>query len=430
MIVVDGTDHDALIRGPGIDRRTTSARRRRARLHRWSPDDLRCTVREYRSARTRRRDRDGHAIRHVHVSRHVPRHRPCRRLARCARAVVRRSRYRRVIPDSRPASATSSMRRLCAQHHQDDGHHGPLRARRRHDRQGRPAPSRMADPCSWKSRLAQSSRSSTRSWPIACAGACGEDAVQRGRHDLYAGSAPSPALTLRLPRPVAVPTLVPPSRLPSRSRSRCPCRPQSNRRSRIARVAAGAERGRIAKWRPRRVPFANGAAAAFIVFIALVPLLAFLPPRQAPSVRRACRCSDDGPTAPVARVADAGSCRLLRRATSARAPDRLDVAPAEPTADLPAALRSGTYTWRVDAGFGPIDRNVHRGADCYRHVRRRSSLTALHRARAGTPATTAPAGTSRVTTAPAPTSAPAPMRTPPSTRAPEPMLAPRSTVTR
>ena len=49
------------------------------------------------------------------------------------------------------------------------------------------------------------------------------------------------------------------------------------------------------------------------------------------------------------------------------------------------------------------------------------------RARARRP-TVAPAGTSRVTTAPAPTSAPAPMRTPPRMTAPEPTLAPSSTI--
>ena len=63
MIVVDGTDHDALVRGPGIDRRTHLPGEGERRLRRWSPDDLRCTVRRYRSAATRRRDRDGHAIR-------------------------------------------------------------------------------------------------------------------------------------------------------------------------------------------------------------------------------------------------------------------------------------------------------------------------------------------------------------------------------
>ena len=47
--------------------------------------------------------------------------------------------------------------------------------------------------------------------------------------------------------------------------------------------------------------------------------------------------------------------------------------------------------------------------------------------RAGTPATVVRAETSRVTTAPAPMSARAPMRMPPSTTAPEPMDAPRST---
>jgi hypothetical protein len=49
---------------------------------------------------------------------------------------------------------------------------------------------------------------------------------------------------------------------------------------------------------------------------------------------------------------------------------------------------------------------------------------------AGTPATVAPAGTSCVTTAPAPTSAPAPIRTPPRITAPEPTLASSSTTVR
>src|SRR5207244_13526966 len=53
-----------------------------------------------------------------------------------------------------------------------------------------------------------------------------------------------------------------------------------------------------------------------------------------------------------------------------------------------------------------------------------------HPSRAGTPATTAPGATSRVTTAPAPTRACAPTRTPPSTTAPEPSEAPRSTTVR
>jgi hypothetical protein len=54
---------------------------------------------------------------------------------------------------------------------------------------------------------------------------------------------------------------------------------------------------------------------------------------------------------------------------------------------------------------------------------------ATPRCRAGTPATVAPAGTSRLTTAPAPTIAPAPTLTPPSRIAPEPIVAPSPTVT-
>jgi N utilization substance protein A len=51
-------------------------------------------------------------------------------------------------------------------------------------------------------------------------------------------------------------------------------------------------------------------------------------------------------------------------------------------------------------------------------------------ARAGTPATTSCGATSLVTTAPAPTRAPEPIRTPPRTTAPEPSDAPRSTTVR
>lgn len=68
-------------------------------------------------------------------------------------------------------------------------------------------------------------------------------------------------------------------------------------------------------------------------------------------------------------------------------------------------------------------------ARCYSWAESAARYTAAL-ARAGTPATTVPGSTSRVTAAPAPTSAPAPIRTPPSTTAPEPMLAPRSTTVR
>src|SRR5439155_12674327 len=46
----------------------------------------------------------------------------------------------------------------------------------------------------------------------------------------------------------------------------------------------------------------------------------------------------------------------------------------------------------------------------------------------GTPTTRVPAGTSRVTTAPAPMRAPSPIVTPPTMTAPEPMLARRCTI--
>src|SRR6266478_3973777 len=53
-----------------------------------------------------------------------------------------------------------------------------------------------------------------------------------------------------------------------------------------------------------------------------------------------------------------------------------------------------------------------------------------HLSRAGTPATMESEATSRVTTAPAPTRALAPIRTPPRTMTPEPSEAPRSTTVR
>ncbi len=58
----------------------------------------------------------------------------------------------------------------------------------------------------------------------------------------------------------------------------------------------------------------------------------------------------------------------------------------------------------------------------------RSDRAPARCSRAGLPATITLAGTSRVTTAPAPTSAPAPMRTPARMTAPEPIAAPRSIV--
>jgi hypothetical protein len=87
-----------------------------------------------------------------------------------------------------------------------------------------------------------------------------------------------------------------------------------------------------------------------------------------------------------------------------------------------------------DGGFEI--RNLMRGGDKLPMLKLRAIIDRelFHRApgrsfrtRAGTPPAIVKAGTSFVTTAPAPTIAPAPMRTPPSKTAPEPSEAPRST---
>ncbi len=108
------------------------------------------------------------------------------------------------------------------------------------------------------------------------------------------------------------------------------------------------------------------------------------------------------------------------------------------TADGSASVRSTRGGGR--RGFEPVGRAVARpGAPSRadrapRPVVKRTAVSdgfvrprQVRGARAGTPRTIAPGGTSRVTTAPAPTSAPAPTRTPPSTTAPDPIDAPRST---
>ena len=78
----------------------------------------------------------------------------------------------------------------------------------------------------------------------------------------------------------------------------------------------------------------------------------------------------------------------------------------------------------MELGHFPL-RNVHRAiaASCMATALARADL----RIRAGLPATTAPGGTSRVTTLPAPTIAFSPMVTPQSSVAPDPMEAPRFT---
>jgi hypothetical protein len=86
----------------------------------------------------------------------------------------------------------------------------------------------------------------------------------------------------------------------------------------------------------------------------------------------------------------------------------------------------GESPWTI-VGYprpGMGERVTHRPGEGGRSSPFRVDVT--YRTRAGTPATTAPAGTSAVTTAPAPTTASAPTVTPPRTTAPDPRLAPSS----
>ena len=120
------------------------------------------------------------------------------------------------------------------------------------------------------------------------------------------------------------------------------------------------------------------------------------------------------PTSPVSKTAT-----LLPRSPSFGPTTRL------PRDRAPPHLRlRGWAVWE-----GPSDRTNGSGSRLGR-TGLVSRVTAARRRRAGTPATTLPGSTSRVTTAPAPTSAPAPIATPPSTTAPEPIDAPRSTTVR
>ena len=79
MILVDGTNHDALVRGPGVEPAHAPAGRGPARLRGRPPNDVRRPVRAYRPAPQGRSDRDGDALWVVRLSRHVPRDRAGRR---------------------------------------------------------------------------------------------------------------------------------------------------------------------------------------------------------------------------------------------------------------------------------------------------------------------------------------------------------------
>lgn len=102
------------------------------------------------------------------------------------------------------------------------------------------------------------------------------------------------------------------------------------------------------------------AAVTVLVLLALVPLLAFLPPRQAP--RLAGPSVEAGVMAPpkLAWAADARANyyvvqifrkgRLVRKSVERSA-----------TATLPATLPAGEYSWRVYSGYGLVGDRVRRG---------------------------------------------------------------------
>ena len=243
------------------------------------------------------------------------------------------------------------------------------------------------------SRLAQSSRSSTRSWPNRLRRRMlAEDAAREAHAPLVTTFTSAPLVSrshARLSRP-SPPTLAAAERAPVADRRTLPLRPLSpagpSRASpplRQAPSAAGSRSGA-----PRGLHVGKWHRSGAVVLIALVPLLAFLPPSQAPSVGARADAATTAPQPRNARVAGAAARRLLRGATPARGPDRLDVTPPgadrRPSCGSPLRHVHLARLRRVRA-----DRPKRApGADRHRHVRRRSPLRPLQRARAGTPATT------------------------------------------
>lgn len=93
-------------------------------------------------------------------------------------------------------------------------------------------------------------------------------------------------------------------------------------------------------------------AAALAAFVA-IPFLAFLPPRQGPTI-----IASAGMTTGAETLAWPRDPRATYYLVDVRHGDQrvLRSLPDLPTVDLPPTLRPGTYTWVVYAGIGPIDK--------------------------------------------------------------------------
>ena len=153
MILVDGTNHDALVRGPGVDRRThlpgegqlvyvaghrtTTAPRSRNR-----------------PAPQGRSDRDGDALRIVRLSRHVPRDRAGRRSSSPSLAGTRRTRPAGVPSTILCARALHRLRGSTARERAHLGVREPGDTAPK--REGRPAGARKAQSCPGTNRSARS----------------------------------------------------------------------------------------------------------------------------------------------------------------------------------------------------------------------------------------------------------------------------------
>jgi hypothetical protein len=118
-------------------------------------------------------------------------------------------------------------------------------------------------------------------------------------------------------------------------------------------------RGRAAA-RVRSVRLANGLAVGIVAVLALLPLLAFLPPRQAPTMAAASAPTTAGSQRTLAWPADPRATYYVVQLLRGNRLVHVSLPPSE-TASLPASLRPGSYTWRVYAGYGTIDANQRRG---------------------------------------------------------------------
>ena len=99
---------------------------------------------------------------------------------------------------------------------------------------------------------------------------------------------------------------------------------------------------------------------AMALALLMLPFLAFLPPRQEPSLAASAASPSANPARTLSWPADRNAtdyvAQLLRQ-------HRLVYVtlPVTPTVILPGSLLGGSYVWRVYAGYGPIDENRRRG---------------------------------------------------------------------